>query len=93
MEDYINIAPVNKYDTDLFIVKFLKSGITWLSHILANCFLLSKKSLFRATFFNFEMLVGDIHKSKEIVKVDDLPFRLMQLHAFYNPNYKQLKYD
>lgn len=49
-------------NTDIFIVEFPKSGVTWLSFILGNieCILSGRNE--RLTFYNHHMYVPDIHQ-------------------------------
>lgn len=91
-EKYNDTTPIHQYNSDLYIVEFPKSGITWMSHILVNVFLLQNKSTFRASYYNLEMFVGDIHINKNIVKMDELPFRMIKSHSPYNPHYRHMLY-
>lgn len=75
--------------SDIYIVEFPKSGITWLSTIIAslNSILLEKEM--RITFFNVAQHVADIHRTINVGEQasEELGFRLIKSHDEYNPCY------
>ena len=95
--DYIlsyQALPVPPNDNDLFLVEFPKSGVTWLSFLIANVFLTTNKSRRRATFFNIEDLIPDVHVRRQIPLnlIDGINFRIIKSHAGYTPCYKKVFY-
>lgn len=89
---HLKKVPIRPCNTDLYLVEFPKSGITWFSHILVNLFLLQRQSPFRASYFNLELFVGDIHVSRDLVKMEDMPFRMIKSHSKFNPHYRHMVY-
>ncbi len=83
-------VPVTKKNDDIYIVEFPKSGITWLSTIIANVNLLNSNSKQQATFFNIQQLIPDIHMTRD---VQDSPLwnvpknRFIKSHAEWCPFY------
>jgi len=80
--------------SDLFLVAYPKSGVTWLSFLIANLALRLSEDRRRVTFFNLQQFVSDIHVSN---KIGDsiLPSpgcRIIKSHATYNKDYKILFY-
>lgn len=78
---------------DTFLVEFPKSGITWLTFLIASVNL-QKSGLERLpTFFAINDLVPDIHTSRHLPP--PLPFpshRFIKSHAPYNPLYSKVIY-
>lgn len=92
---YNNVIPSTKNSSDVYIVEFPKSGITWLSTIIANLNLLNSNSPMRATFFNIQQLVPDIHIDTDIPcqTLWDIPkYRFIKSHSSYCPLYKNVIY-
>lgn len=90
---YRNNLPNDIYNSDLFLVEFPKSGITWLSTILANIYMLSSKSGISPTYFNLEQIIADVHHSKSIPVPNNFPyFRTIKSHATYTPHYRNVVY-
>lgn len=74
---------------DVFIVEFPKSGITWLSMLLANMSLAESGLAERATYGSINQYVPDLHMNADF---GDLPYhrpnvRLIKSHAEYDPSY------
>lgn len=74
---------------DVYIVEFPKSGITWLSSILANMALISSDRKEVASFTAAHLFVPDIHITRDIgpMVYDVPPVRMIKSHAEFNPNY------
>ncbi|WP_439816264.1 sulfotransferase domain-containing protein [Zavarzinia sp. CC-PAN008] len=79
---------------DLFLVDFPRSGVTFLSYLLANALLLRAGDERRATFFNVEDFVPDIHTRTRLgpPALAGLGHRLLKSHATFTPAYKKLIY-
>lgn len=87
--------PVEPLNTDLYLVAFPKSGVTWLSFMLANVNLIASGNLQqRATFYNINDLIPDIHLSRNIAApAAKFPgFRMIKSHSPYNPRYTKVLY-
>tara|TARA_Y100000389_G_C17450530_1_gene514460 strand:- start:915 stop:1739 length:825 start_codon:yes stop_codon:yes gene_type:complete len=97
---FINIKhskfyPNNPRHDDVFIVEFPKSGITWLSMIIANINLLESKEKIKATFFNIHQYIPDIHTTSNLnyIPLWSFPrFRFIKSHDEYNQNYNFVIY-
>lgn len=79
---------------DLFLVEFPKSGVTWLSFLLANVHLLESGIRREVNFYNIHDLVPDINQTRFLAP-DPLPFpgfRVIKSHASYNPFYQKVIY-
>jgi hypothetical protein len=88
------ILPADPRHDDLYLVEFPKSGVTWLSYLMANTGLVLSGSARRATFFNLNELVADVHFDRRIAppKRDGFGFRCIKSHAAYTPHYKRVFY-
>jgi len=85
--------PLNSKNSDLYIVEFPKSGITWFTTILVNSFLLQSNIKIRATHYNLEQFIGDVHQSRDISDNNIFPYyRLIKSHDVYNPYYRHVVY-
>jgi len=80
--------------TDVYVVEFPKSGVTWLSTILSNAALLQSGRPETATFGNAHYYVPDIHLSRRIGTpiYQRPPCRLIKSHSTWNPNYNFVIY-
>ncbi|MDB2334731.1 sulfotransferase domain-containing protein [Planktomarina temperata] len=84
----------NRYDDDLFIVEFPKSGVTWLTNILSNIIYAKNDLSIEPNFFNVGDIVCDIHTQKaEFHRKLEFPgFHIYKSHEAYNPTYKKVIY-
>lgn len=87
--------PVQPSSDDVWIVEFPKSGITWLSFLIAN--INSKMSgrdqKVAVNFFNINDFVADIHSHRSIPNSTQYPgFRFIKSHSTYNPFYHKVIY-
>lgn len=76
---------------DVYIVEFPKSGITWISTVIANLALdASGVKDFDVTFTNLRTIVPDIHLGTEIGPTPYTvpPLRFIKSHSGFNPRYK-----
>jgi len=79
----------NRRHSDTYVVEFPKSGITWLSTILANAALIESGRDEVANFVSTRLFVPDVHLSRHIGEpiYTTPPTRLIKSHSEYNPNY------
>jgi hypothetical protein len=92
---YYQCLPALQKNSDVYIVEFPKSGITWLSTIIANTNLIHSGSRQRATYFNIQQLIPDIHMGKnlDMHSVWTEPHnRFIKSHCEYCPNYQNVVY-
>ncbi len=82
----------NPLHDDIYLVEFPKSGITWLSFLLANLILLKNEKREKVTFYNYSRYIPDIHQLRgaEINKLED--YRFIKSHSEYNPLYNSVVY-
>ncbi|MFT7460163.1 MAG: hypothetical protein ACI909_002851 [Planctomycetota bacterium] len=75
--------------SDFYVVDFPKSGVTWLSTILANISLIESNRKEIASFSQAHLFVPDIHVSRDVsdVAYDRPPVRFIKSHAMFNRNY------
>ena len=64
---YYKKLPTKQKNSDIYIVEFPKSGITWFSTLIANINLIESHSIQRATFYNIQQLVPDIHMNRNVL--------------------------
>jgi hypothetical protein len=86
--------PIQPRSDDLYIVEFPKSGITWLSFLVANTNLILSGDSRNATFYNILDFVPDIHVSRDLAP-PTLPmpgFRIIKSHGYFNPRYQKVFY-
>lgn len=74
---------------DVYVVEFPKSGVSWLSTLLANTALIESGRSEVASFTAAQLFVPDIHVTRDIAPMayDRPPVRLIKSHAEFNPNY------
>lgn len=82
------------YHDDLYLVSFPKSGVTWLSFLMANIHLQCSRLDATATFFNLESYIPDIHLTRSLKdSILTFPgFRIIKSHSEYNPFYRRIIY-
>jgi Sulfotransferase domain len=86
--------PAHRNDDDLFVVEFPKSGVTWLTFLMANIHALLNDDSRAVTFFNINDFVPDIHS----VRYVDAPrwplpgFRCFKSHSRYLREYRKVFY-
>ena len=80
--------------SDVYIVEFPKSGVTWLSTILANAALIQSGRPERATFYNVNQFIPDVHFYRHVGSpvYQYPPCRFIKSHATWNSNYKYIIY-
>lgn len=93
---YSNTIPINPCSSDIYLVAFPKSGVTWLSFLFANIIVKSNNLPVTVNCFNYQDYVPDMHHSIPISSSNSyLPFpgaRIIKSHSVYNPAYKKLIY-
>lgn len=93
--EYYKCLPSRIKSSDVYIVEFPKSGITWFSTLIVNVNLLVSGSNQRATYYNVQQFIPDIHMGKDI---DDSPLwntplnRYIKSHCEYCPFYQHVIY-
>jgi hypothetical protein len=92
---YYKCLPKHIRSSDVYIVEFPKSGITWFSTLVTNVNLLISGSSQRATYYNIQQFIPDIHMGKDIY---DSPLwnnplnRYIKSHCEYCPFYLHVIY-
>lgn len=83
------LIPTKPLHSDLYIVEYPKSGITWLSTLLANSALISSKRPERATFLSARLYVPDIHLNRDLgyPAYTTPPQRMIKSHSLHNNHY------
>jgi len=91
---YKNTLPNNPNNSDLYIVEFPKGGITWFSTIIANTCFLEEGINKKATHYNLEQFIGDVHQNKIISENNTIfPYhRIIKSHDTFNPYYRHVIY-
>jgi hypothetical protein len=86
--------PMNPRHDDFYIVEFPKSGITWLSSILANVALIESGREEVASYTTAQLYVPDIHMTRDVGPVPYTcpPVRFIKSHARFNKGYIFLVY-
>ena len=80
---------------DVYLVEYPKSGITWLSTILANMALQdSGMANFAVTFSNLRFIIPDIHHGTEIGQpiYSSPPLRFIKSHSLFEQRYRYSVY-
>jgi hypothetical protein len=74
---------------DVYLVEFPKSGITWLSCLLANAALSESGRPEVASYAAAHQFVPDIHVTRNVGRMpyERPPVRLIKSHAEFNPSY------
>jgi len=91
---YSNLLPENPLHDDLYLVAFPKSGITWLSVLMANVNLKYNKVEVKASYYNVRDFIPDIHQTRHLkTNILKFPgFRIIKSHSDYNPFYTKIIY-
>ena len=87
--------PADPRADDLYLVEFPKSGVTWLSFLIANTNLLLAGDRDRlVTFFNLNDFVADIEVSRHLSPIppSTLGFRVIKSHATFTRHYAKVIY-
>jgi hypothetical protein len=91
VNSFINQKTTARYPghNDVYLVAFPKSGVTWLSTMLANMALIASGRKETASFLSVHQFIPDIHVTKNISPVvyHTPPVRLIKSHSTCNPNY------
>lgn len=89
-----HFLPAERYDDDLFVVEFPKSGVTWLTFLLANVNAQLAEDRRAVTFFNLNDFVPDVQSASHVgVPHATLPgFRFFKSHAPYMSEYRKVFY-
>jgi len=84
-----SMMPRHPRHSDLYIVEFPRSGITWLTTLLANAALIESGREEIASFFNAGVYVPDIHISRDLgdAYFDRPPVRMIKSHSKWNSGY------
>ena len=84
----------NPSHNDVYIVEYPKSGITWLSNIIANLSLLESNRNEVANFCSGLFYIPDIHISRNIgpMPYNNPSVRFIKSHDIYNPYYNFVIY-
>ena len=91
---HLKTTAISPQHNDLYVVEFPKSGVTWLSSILANVALISSGRREIASFTAAHLFIPDIHVSRHVgtALYDTPPMRMIKSHAEFNPNYNFVIY-
>lgn len=91
---HYRLIPYNPLHDDLYIVEFPKSGITWLSVLMANVHLKCSDLNTKANFYNVRDYIPDIHQTRSLKNniLNSPGFRVIKSHSEYNPLYKKIIY-
>lgn len=91
---YSEFLPEHPLHDDLYLVAFPKSGITWLSVLMANMHLKCSGLNVKASYYNIRDFVPDIHQTRALkTHILKFPgFRVIKSHSGYNPFYTKIIY-
>ena len=86
---YRKLVPKNAKHDDTYIVEFPKSGVTWLSFIIANISLQQENSSEQEniTFYNHHRYVIDVHQLRNSSINENLKRRFIKSHEEHNVYY------
>ena len=90
---YKNLCPEVLHAGDIYIVEFPKSGVTWLSTIIANACSLEFGNGKALTYFSAKRLIPDLHSSRAIApRLNSVGLGFYKSHSTFNPNYSNIIY-
>lgn len=92
---YYRHLPSKQKNSDIYIVEYPKGGITWFSTIVANINLIESNNKQRATYYNIQQLIPDIHMNRNILDEPmwDIPrCRFIKSHHEWCPYYNHIIY-
>ncbi len=91
---YSDLLPEYSLHDDLYLVAFPKSGITWLSVLMANIHLKCSGVNAKASYYNVRDFIPDIHQTRALkTHILKFPgFRVIKSHSGYNPFYTKIIY-
>ncbi len=86
---YKQYLPADPRQDDLYIVEFPKSGITWLSTIIANIYIHinNKNDKEFVTFFNIKKYMCEIGLNNNVFIGNLMENRIIRSHSTFNPYY------
>jgi hypothetical protein len=88
------LTPTEQRHDDLYLVSYPKSGVTWLSFLMANIHLKMGGITREVNFYNINDFVPDIHSSRTLS--GDIRFfpwhRTIKSHSAFNPFYQKVIY-
>jgi len=89
-----SLTAANPRHNDIYIVEFPKSGVTWLSTLLANMALIESGRKEIVAFPSSGLYIPDVHICRYIgdVAYASPPVRMIKSHSEYNPNYAFIIY-
>lgn len=88
------LVPTHPQSNDFYLVEFPKSGVTWLSSLLANAALHASGRPEVATFASLGLYIPDIHHCRDIAApaYTHPPVRFIKSHASYAYRYRYMIY-
>jgi hypothetical protein len=90
--DFMESSRFKYYTSDVFIVEFPKSGITFLSFLLSNLAVRVNKIPLQPTYFNLEQFVIDIHQTTGLTPRSIINPRFIKSHHHHTNAFKQVIY-
>lgn len=84
-----NLLPKDPRSDDLYLVEFPKSGITWISFILANMLCRVNTRDIDVTYYNIQQIIPDLHMSRNVGQpVFSYPgYRILKSHSVFKRRY------
>lgn len=82
------LSPVRLQAGDTFIVEFPKSGVTWLTMLIANAFAIKNGLDERVTFGSVRRFIPDLHASRAVApRLSPSGLGFYKSHSTFNRNY------